>query len=113
MSIKLQEHHSHRSLISQELDGTTWKAKTWSGSARRNGDPDPYNDESTMEISGGEISWMGGGYAIEKLPASVMSPDNEEIGFAINSDGYLSVTFGYAEPATIIYERTKCNVHHH
>jgi len=88
-----------------ELDGTTWKAKIWYGAARRNGDPDPFNDESTMEISGGEISWKGGSYAIEKLPAYVMTSDNEEIEFKIYPNGHLSVDFFYAERATIIYER--------
>ena len=41
-------YHSHRSLISQELDGTM-ESQDLDGSARRNGDPDPFNDESTME----------------------------------------------------------------
>ena len=92
-----------------DLEGTTWKAKTWSGAAARGGDPDPYDDESTVEISGGKISWTGGGgggpYAIASLPATVASPDSEEIKFSLNSDGDLVVEFGYASPATIVYAR--------
>ena len=92
-----------------DLEGTTWKAKTWSGAAARGGDPDPYDDESTVEIAGGEISWTGGGgggpYAIGSLPATARSPDNEEIKFSLNSDGDLVVDFGYAAPATIVYAR--------
>jgi hypothetical protein len=91
------------------LEGTTWKAKTWSGAAARGGDPDPYDDESTVEITGGKISWTGGGgggpYAIASLPATARSPDNEEIKFSLNSDGDLVVEFGYASPATIVYAR--------
>ena len=91
------------------LEGTTWKAKTWSGAAARGGDPDPYDDESTVEIAGGKISWTGGGgggpYAIASLPATARSPDNEEIKFSLNSDGDLVVDFGYAAPATIVYAR--------
>ena len=91
------------------LEGTTWKAKTWSGAAARGGDPDPYDDESTVEIAGGKISWTGGGgggpYAIGSLPATARSPDNEEMKFSLNSDGDLVVEFGYASPATIIYAR--------
>ena len=89
------------------LDGTTWKAKTWSGAAARGGDPDPYDDESTVEIAGGKISWTGGGgggpYAVANLPATVRSPDSEEIKFSLNSGGDLVVEFGYASPATIVY----------
>ena len=91
------------------LEGTTWKAKTWSGAAARGGDPDPYDDESTVEIAGGKISWTGGGgggpYAIGSLPATARSPDNEEMKFSLNDDGDLLVEFGYASPATIIYAR--------
>jgi len=91
------------------LEGTTWKAKTWSGAAARGGDPDPYDDESAVEIAGGKISWTGGGgggpYAVASLPATARSPDNEEIKFWLNSDGDLVVEFGYASPATITYER--------
>ena len=91
------------------LEGTTWKAKTWSGAAARGGDPDPYDDESTVEIAGGKISWTGGGgggpYAIGSLPATVASPDSEEIKFSLNSDGDLVIEFGYASPATIVYAR--------
>ena len=91
------------------LEGTTWKAKTWSGSAARGGDPDPYDDESTVEIAGGKISWTGGGgggpYAVANLPATVRSPDSEEIKFSLNSGGDLVVEFGYASPATIVYAR--------
>ena len=94
------------------LEGTTWKAKTWSGAAARGGDPDPYDDESTVEIAGGKISWTGGGgggpYAIASLPATARSPDSEEIKFSLNSDGDLVVEFGYASPATITYERQGC-----
>ena len=89
-------------------DGTTWVAKTWSGAAR-GGDPDPYGDESTIEISGGRIRWTNGGgggpYAIANLPATRTSPDGEEIKFSLDSDNDLVVEFGYASPATIIYER--------
>ena len=89
-------------------DGTTWVAKTWSGAAR-GGDPDPYGDESTIEISGGSIRWTNGGgggpYAIANLPATRTSPDGEEIKFSLDSDNDLVVEFGYASPATIIYER--------
>ena len=92
-----------------DLEGTTWKAKTWSGAAARGGDPDPYDDESTVEITGGKISWTGGGgggpYAIASLPATVASPDSEEIKFSLNSGGDLVVEFGYASPATIVYAR--------
>jgi len=91
------------------LDGTTWKAKTWSGAAARGGDPDPYDDESTVEIAGGKISWTGGGgggpYAVASLPATARSPDNEEIKFSLDDDGDLVVEFGYAAPATIVYAR--------
>ncbi len=91
------------------LEGTTWKAKTWSGAAARGGDPDPYDDESTVEIAGGKISWTGGGgggpYAVANLPATVRSPDSEEIKFSLNSGGDLVVEFGYASPATIVYAR--------
>ena len=89
-------------------DGTTWVAKTWSGAAR-GGDPDPYGDESTIEISGGSIRWTNGGgggsYAVANLPATRTSPDGEEIKFSLDSDNDLVVEFGYASPATIIYER--------
>ena len=89
-------------------DGTTWVAKTWSGAAR-GGDPDPYGDESTIEISGGSIRWTNGGgggsYAIANLPATRTSPDGEAIKFSLDSDNDLVVEFGYASPATIIYER--------
>ena len=89
-------------------DGTTWVAKTWSGAAR-GGDPDPYGDESTIEMSGGQIRWTNGGgggpYAIANLPATRTSPDGEEIKFSLDSDNDLVVEFGYASPATIIYER--------
>ena len=91
------------------LEGTTWAAKTWSGAAARGGDPDPYDEESTVEISGGKISWTNGGgggpYAVASLPATVASPDSEEIKFSLNSDGDLVVDFGYAAPATIVYAR--------
>ena len=91
------------------LEGTTWKAKSWSGAAARGGDPDPYDDESTVEIAGGKISWTGGGgggpYAVANLPATVRSPDSEEIKFSLNSGGDLVVEFGYASPATIVYAR--------
>ena len=91
------------------LEGTTWKAKTWSGAAARGGDPDPYDDESTVEIAGGKISWTNGGgggpYAVASLPATARSPDNEEMKFSLNSDGDLVVEFGYAAPATIVYAR--------
>ena len=91
------------------LEGTTWKAKSWSGAAARGGDPDPYDDESTVEIAGGKISWTGGGgggpYAVANLPATVRSPDSEEIKFSLNSGGDLVVEFGYATPATIVYAR--------
>jgi hypothetical protein len=89
-------------------DGTTWVAKTWSGAAR-GGDPDPYGDESTIEISGGRIRWTNGGgggpYAIANLPATRTSPDGEAIKFSLDSDNDLVVEFGYASPATIIYKR--------
>ena len=67
MSIKLQEHHSHRSLISQELDGTTWKAKTWSGSARATERAIRSIQTIQSRDLGGE-KLKDGGYAIEKFP---------------------------------------------
>ena len=90
-----------------------WRARPGKPSpgpaAARGGDPDPYDDESTVEIAGGKISWTGGGgggpYAVANLPATVRSPDSEEIKFSLNSGGDLVVEFGYASPATIVYAR--------
>lgn len=91
------------------LEGTTWAAKSWSGAAKAGGDPDPYDDEATIEVSGGTIRWTNGGgggpYTVTALPASVGSPDSETIKFSINSEGDLVVEFGYGDrPATIVYE---------
>jgi len=93
--------------LTSTLEGTTWAAKSWTGGAKQSGDPDPYDDESTIEISGGVIRWTNGGgggpYAVSALPAS-RPPDNPLIDFLMK-DGDLVVEFGYASPATIVYER--------
>ena len=88
-----------------DLEGTTWKAKTWSGAAARGGDPDPYDDESTVEIAGGRVRWTNndGGFTFASLPYTAVLGNSETIKFSLDDDGDLVVEFGYASPATIIY----------
>ena len=82
------------------LEGTTWAAKTWSGAAARGGDPDPYDDESTVEIAGGRVRWTNndGGFTFASLPYTAVLGNSETIKFSLNSDGDLVVEFGQRPP---------------
>ena len=89
------------------LEGTTWAAKTWSGAAAHGGDPNPYDDESSIEISSGKVRWSrnDGGFTFASLPYTAVLGNSETIKFSLDDDGDLVVEFGYAAPATITYAR--------
>ena len=89
-----------------------WTASKWSGSARKGGDPDPFNDEKVVVVSKDVVKFPKG-TTFENLriladnrQGVISTPDQETISLKHDrKNDRLFVEFGYDEPATIIYDR--------
>jgi len=94
----------------------TFKAIEWSGAAKKRGSVDPYDGEKMIEFNRDtkEITFPNGGgggpYKFEgelAFPLALSTPDGEPLTLDMEEE-FLTVTFGYPEPATVHYERRGC-----
>jgi len=88
-----------------------WKAVSWTGSASEGGDPDPLNDEQIVNISEDRVTFLKGTSfdswdLVESLSeGQLITSDGELITMVFSEeDRSLTITFGYSEPAAIVYE---------